>query len=468
MVAYLGIDVSKGYADLCLLGPKMEPLEQVFRLDDTRKGHDALKQMLEKSIRTHAIEQVFCAVESTGGFENNWYATIISCSDELPVKVARLNPLGVKHNAEAELSRNVTDSLSAKYIAEYLICHPAKVDYTEQNGYYASFRSLHKHILMLKKQNNQLVNELKMVLYSAFPEMMRYCKSGVPKWALELLTQYPTAAKLAKARVNTLAKINGVTLDRAEKLKAKAKNSVASRNNTAMEFLISSLSSQIQEKQRLIRSHKNFLAQNCKGDEVELLKSMIGVASYTAAALMIEIEDIKRFATPAHLCSYFAMHPVVKASGDRSASRLSKKGRASLRAIMYMPAHTAVMHDPHLKAIYHRHRSKGMSHKQAIVVIMHKMLRIVHGILSSEKPYDAKVDQTNQQKQTAAIEERSPENLKMVRRFQPEDLDAPTSRIEHKKRRVSAESQVCIAEHVRDHPPTPDANLNNKKVECVQ
>jgi len=265
--------------------------------------------------------------------------------------------------------------------------------------------------------------------------------------------------QVGTVRVNTMARTKGVTVDRAERLKDKAKNSIASRNNTAMEFLISSLAAQIQEKQHLIRSHKDFLAQNCKGNEVELLESMIGVGSYTAAALMIEIEDIKRFATPAHLYSYFGMHPVIKASGDRSASRLSKKGRASLRAIMYMPAHTAVMHDPNLKAIYHRHRSKGMSHKQAIVVVMHKMLCIVHGILSSGTSYDAKVDDTNQQKQTAATGERSTENLRMVRRFQPEDFDAPISRIEKKKRRVSAESQFCIPERMRDHPPTPVANL---------
>jgi transposase len=460
MVAYLGIDVSKGYADLCLLSADKKPLEEIFRLDDTRKGHDSLRRILANSIHEHELEQIFCAVESTGGFENNWYATIISSSEQLPVKVARLNPLGVKHNAEAGLNRNVTDALSSKYIAEYLICHPAKVDYTEQDTYYASFRSLHKHILMLKKQNNQLVNELKMVLYSSFPEMMRYCKSGVPKWALELLSRYPTATLLAKARVGTVAKIKGITIERAGKLKAKAEDSVASRNNKAMEFMISSLASQIQEKQRLIESHKDFLAKNCEGNEVGLLKSMIGVADYTAAAIMIELEDIKRFATPAHLASYFGMHPVVKESGDRSASKLSKKGRASLRAIMFMPAHTAVMYDPHLKAIYHRHRSKGKSHKQAIVVVMHKMLRIVHGILSSGIPYDAKVDDDNQQKQTAGTrEEDHARNLKSVRRFQSEDIDAPISRIEKKKRRVFAESQVCIAEHVRDHPLTPVANL---------
>lgn len=459
MEAFLGIDVSKGYADFCLLNRNKESLEQVFRLDDTRKGHDALRKTIEKSIRKHSLEQVFCAVESTGGFENNWYATLLVASDELPVKVARLNPLGVKHSANAELSRNVTDALSSKYIADYLICHPAKVDYTEQNAYYASFRSLHQNIMMLKKQKSQLISQLKMVLYSAFPEMMRYCKEGVPKWVLELLIQYPTAAKMARARVKTVAKIKGITVDKAEKLKAKASNSVASRNNVAMEFLISSLASQLKEKQRLIVSNKAFLAQNCKGKEVELLESIIGVGSYTAAALMVEIEDIGRFATPAHLVSYFGMHPVIKASGDRTASKLSKKGRASIRATLYMPAHSAVMYDPHIKAIYHRHRSRGAKHRQAIVAVMHKMLRIVHGILSSRKPYNAKIDDANQQKNVEAIEKNPTKYLETVRRFQPEDLDAPISWSEKKKRRVPAESKVCDAEQVRDHPQTPNANL---------
>jgi len=148
MAAHLGIDVSKGYADLCLLGPGMEPLEKSFQLDDTRNGHDALRQILEKNITDRSLKEVRCAVESTGGYENNWYASLVTLSSELPVKVARLNPLGVLHNAKAGLSRNVTDQLSARYIAQYPVSHADKVDYTGQNGYYGSFRSLHKHILI--------------------------------------------------------------------------------------------------------------------------------------------------------------------------------------------------------------------------------------------------------------------------------------------------------------------------------
>ena len=55
MKAYLGIDVSKGYADFTLLNEQKKELETVFQLDDTRLGHDALKELLQKFITAHQI-----------------------------------------------------------------------------------------------------------------------------------------------------------------------------------------------------------------------------------------------------------------------------------------------------------------------------------------------------------------------------------------------------------------------------
>ena len=456
MKAYLGIDVSKGYADLCLLDADRKLLEKPFQLDDTRAGHDALSRMLREGIARHGLEHVFCGVESTGGFENNWYSMLSDMGSELPVSVARLNPLGVKHSSQAALSRNVTDALSSRYIAQHLIAHPDTVDYAEQSAQYGSYRSLHKHILMLKKQNNQTMNELKMVLYSSFPEIMRYCRSGVPTWVLSILIKYPSAASLAKVRTDTLAKIKGVSPQKAEALHTKAKTSVASRTNATQEFLICSLAGQIRDRNGLIASHKKFLEDTCKGKEVTLLESMVGVGSYTAAAIMIELEDIARFPSPKHLASYFGLHPMLKQSGDRSVSKLSRKGRATLRAILFMPAHAAIMHCPHFKAIYHRHRSKGMVHRQAIVVVMHKMVRMIWGILNSGKPFDPRTDVNNC---TSVQSSEVPQQNSELRRLQPMDGEAPISRIEKKKRRVSEESQVCVAEHVRDHHPPPTTNL---------
>ena len=129
-------------------------------------------------------------MESTGGFENNWYAWLTKLSNVLPLKISRLNPSGVKNNVLAGLERTVTDALSSRYIAAYLVSHADKVVYDVADATYSSYRSLHKHILLLKKQNTQLINELKMVLYSSFPEMMRYCKQGVPEWVLSILKKH--------------------------------------------------------------------------------------------------------------------------------------------------------------------------------------------------------------------------------------------------------------------------------------
>jgi transposase len=441
MQGFLGIDASKGYSDFVLLDPDKNVLEPVFQLDDTRSGHQSLKEVLYQFISKHGITELLCGIESTGGLENNWYSSLIEMSKEMAVKVARLNPNGVKKNSEAGLKRNRTDGLSAKYIAEYLIGHADKIDYREQDCQYASFRSVYKSLQMQNKQKTQLINQIKISLYSAFPEMTRYCKSGMPGWVLEMLKKYPTAADVSKLKAQKLAKINHLTLEKANDIIERAKKSVASRKDHAQAFVISNLAEEIEEKEIRIKKIKKFLETNCKGDEVALLQTIKGIGSFSAACIMIEIEDIKRFPTAKHLVSYFGMHPELKESGDKKlVAHISKKGRPGLRATLFMCAQSAVLYDPHIKQIYHNHRTKGKNHYQAIGVIMHKMLRIAWGILSSKQPYDSTIDQANQTKRLVTGQEAPSQELKIKRRYQDIDLKAPVSNRQHKKRIAHLES----------------------------
>jgi transposase len=441
MEGYLGIDVSKGYADFMLLDEKKIKLENVFQLDDNREGHDSLKKLLEKLIDQYKFSMLYCAVESTGGFENNWYSSLIGLSKTMKLKVARLNPTGVKKNASAGLKRNVTDALSSNYIAEYLVSHSDKVEYKEQNSYYASFRSINKHIKLQLKQQTQIINELRQLLYSSFPELGCYCKSTVPNWVLEVLVKYPTAAALKATSITKLCKIKHVTEERAASLLKKAKLSVGSRVEAVDGFLISSLAKQLLEKHELIKQHKKYLEESCKGPEVDLLQSIKGIGSYSAAAIMAEIEDISRFASAKSLVAYFGLHPELKESGDKKAvARMSKKGRSSLRGVLYMCAQAAVIHDSHFKAIYHKQREKAMTHKQALGVIMHKMLRVIWGVLTHKKVYDSGIDRKNQERQVVAPGNNEKEELKAKRRYSALTVDAPVSRKQSKKRKVHLES----------------------------
>ena len=70
--AFLGIDVSKGYADFLLLDANKEILEEGFQLADNRDGRKQLRELITKWISL-GIETLYCGVESTGGYEDNWF-----------------------------------------------------------------------------------------------------------------------------------------------------------------------------------------------------------------------------------------------------------------------------------------------------------------------------------------------------------------------------------------------------------
>lgn len=456
MNAYLGIDVSKGYSDFLLLDENFEKLEDAFQLDDTVRGHKTLEGWLDTQIKKHGISRVDAAVESTGGFENNWFSLVFRLSERMPVRISRLNPSVIKNAAKADLNVQSTDMISAKNIASYLIRYKEQVNYQEPNDQYRCFRTLQNHISLLTKQKTQMVNELKQILYSCFPELQRFCKQSIPNWVLELLSQYPTAKRLSRGKVSKVARIKGLSAEKAKQLIEKAKGSVGSKGMFTDEFLVESMAKDIRTKQKRIAELKKFLEENCKGAEVGLLQSITGIGGYSAACIMIQIENIARFASPTKLVGYFGLYPTIKESGDKKlVSRMSKKGRSAIRATLFMCANTAVLHDPHLKNIYAGQRAKGKTHKQAIGVVMHKMLRIIWGVLHHGTAYDREKDQALQVKNSHPVNTEKKE-IEGKRRMQKFDEEAPISRIALKKRKAHQTSQVSFAEQVRDHNDVPE------------
>ena len=176
---YLGIDVSKGYSDFILLNSAKQSVEENFQLDDTFDGHQKLYNILSEFYTHHPKAQIYAAVESTGGYENNWFGSLLRFQGSLPLNTARLNPCGVSNNSKAGLDRNITDKISAENVAKYMIEHPEKVTY-QQHDPLDSLRRQWGFVKMLIKQKTQLLNQLESNLYVANPEILPYCKNGVP------------------------------------------------------------------------------------------------------------------------------------------------------------------------------------------------------------------------------------------------------------------------------------------------
>jgi transposase len=450
---YLGSDVSKGYADFVILDSRKQQVMKNFQLDDTFEGQCHLYDILSQFLPGHSGATLFAAVESTGGYENNWYNAFVKFQSTLNIQTARLNPLGVMYNSKADLKRNNTDKISAQSIAEYLITHTEKVTY-QQRDQMASLRKQWGFIKMLTKQSTQLLNQLESLLYTANTELLAYCKDGTPAWVLKLLLKYPTAAKLARARIPAVSQIPYVTSERAQELVISAKRSVASDSDQITEKLVTATAKQILHLKKIINEQAELMVKECSIPEVDILKTFTGISDSSAIGLILEIQAIERFKTVKKLASFFGIHPIYKTSGDGSSGfHMSKKGRKEPRQILFMTALTAIRSNPLIRNIYLERTEKGMEKMAAIGLCMHKILRIIYGMLKHGKPFDPQIDLNNRQR---SIKKKPAGQRDKSRRFQDYDLNAPISRRQNKKRLERKQSHSVNNTKFGINAPAPE------------
>ena len=440
---YLGIDVSKGYADFVILDTRQQVVEQTFQLDDTFEGHHRLYQILTRFVETHCKAQLFAGLESTGGYENNWLEALRRFQSSLPLKAARLNPGLVHNHVKAGGARVTTDATSAYYVATYLMTHPQKVHYHEHDSL-ASLRAQWTFIEQLKKQHTALLNQFESVLYRAHPELVTHLSGGPPAWLLKLLKRYPTAQRLARARPQTLAQIPYVSLERAKTLVEGARQSVASACDGATEHLVRELARQVRHLDGLIKKQEALLSHELElPEELALLKSFGRIGDYSAIGLLLEIETVERFASAKKMAAFFGVHPVFKQSGDGlGAMRMSKQGSSRMRSLLYMITLGAIQDHELIAPLYERLvEEQGMAKMAALGVCMHKTLRILYGLLKHRQRFDPEIERRHR---AGSRTKQSRAPLQRKRRYQDYDPAAPISRRAKKRRHPQKDSQGAL------------------------
>lgn len=471
--AYLGIDVSKGSADFLLVNAGKEILEKGFVLDDCIQGRKVLCRLIE-SWFAGGITHLYCGVESTGGYENHWYSLL--CGLAVPyqkkgkiLRVVRINPRAIKACGKAAMLRTQTDQTSAFAIASYLIAYPERIQYSPGQGQtddplWGAARGQAGLIRMLIKQKTQLSNQLEKLLYNRLGEVMIYCRNGIPGWLVRLLSRYPSREHMRRAGAQKVASIKGISLARAQSLLGKLDGEQPATPSITS-HTIQATTKQILHLQAQIDSQQAYLTQLfSEHTDVILIESVKGIGIDSAVGLMVQIEDISRFSDSKALCAYFGVHPTWWESGDGYWKKgMSKQGRPQVRGILYMCSLSAIRWNADLKKLYHRFRKKGMNHYQAMGVVMHKLLRIIYGLLKNQTPYDPQVDRDNRQRSKQAREahqekvaQKNSAHQTTRQRYMNQQADstehAPLSRRAYKKRKQEA-SQSSLVEEYAGSPP---------------
>lgn len=147
--------------------------------------------------------------------------------------------------------------------------------------------------------------------------------------------------------------------------------------------LIDNLSSEIKKYDKVIERLQY------KYPEVEILKSIVGINTFSGMMILAEMADISRFSSPNKLACYAGIVPsTYQSSQTQYSGRITKQGNAHLRWILTQCAHASIKsrYSHKLKRFYLRiERKKGK--QKAIVATARKMLVVIWHLLNKNEYY---------------------------------------------------------------------------------
>ena len=129
--------------------------------------------------------------------------------------------------------------------------------------------------------------------------------------------------------------------------------------------------------------------------DIELLKTIPGIGTFTAFLIKSEIDDIERFSSKEKLSSYAGLIPSTHSSGARLYhGRIVKQGNKFLRWALTEAAQTSIRCSEYFRYHYSRIRSRKNANS-ATIAIARRMLEVIYVMLKEnreyiEKPVDIK------------------------------------------------------------------------------
>ncbi|GLB62121.1 transposase, partial [Cytobacillus sp. NCCP-133] len=128
--------------------------------------------------------------------------------------------------------------------------------------------------------------------------------------------------------------------------------------------------------------------------EYEWLSTVPGLGDTTIVDLLAEIGSFSHYEDPRQLIKLAGLTLRENSSGQhKGQKRISKRGRRKLRALLFRVMMPMIRHNEAFKRLhdyYTNRKDNPLRKKQSIVVLCGKLLKVLHGISTKHKAFDAK------------------------------------------------------------------------------
>jgi transposase len=330
-----------------------------------------------------------------------------------------VNPLWT-HRQKDFYGQDKDDRIDARSVAAVVLRRADKLpDAGDASALSAAIREAERTLDDLGRQRTRALNRLHGHLSDVYLASYETFFASLKRpWALRFFARFPLPQDLHGQSVEDLAR---TLQELAGRHLGAARKSLGER---AQHILTASAALQTQPrdqslalKAELIRQLSEEILVNLDRtgrleqllhDELlpaigQKLESVPGIGTITAATILGEIGDVRRFPTRHAFAKYNGTAPASKSTGGRQRHTARRGCNHRLKRALWLIALSAVRHDPLAKAYYQRRLTGGLSKVDAIKRVARRMSDMIYAMLRTGEAYDRKrLEQAIANRQVAA------------------------------------------------------------------
>jgi transposase len=386
----VGIDVGKkrhAAAGLTASGEKAGP-EISFTND--RKGIDRLEAKLLRPLGGPG--RVLVAMEATGHYWMPLHFELARRGYEAVV----LNPIQTRAKFRTRIRKTKTDRLDAVSIGRLVLSGEARAARIPAEKT-LELRLLTRHRWRLVDTGCDLTRFALTLVDRAFPEYPNLLSKPFGATGRALIREVGLAPRDVAARASDLGGlVRSASRGRigSEGVSALVEGARASIGiGMAEEVMTGQLRGTlglIEAIEREANALDEELARRIEALASPLIS--LGLGAPVVATIHAETDPITDFRRPWQYAAFAGLDPSAFQTGQFLGTRtpVSKRGSPHLRRALYLAAMSTYRRHADLKRAYERARRKGRHHTDALVIVAHKLARIVWRLLTDNRPFRAR------------------------------------------------------------------------------
>ena len=385
----VGIDIGQKFHAAAGVTAAGQDFGRAISFDNTRAGVDRLEQLLLKPLGAPA--RILIGMEATGHYWMPLYFELQRRGYESIV----INPIQTRAQFRSRIRKTKTDKLDARSIARLVLKGEARAARIPDENIF-ELRLLTRHRWRLTGLCGDLQRFSYSLIERIFPEYADvFCTPLLPT-GCALINELGLSPQLLAGQPDQVAALiarasrKHVSQTTIRTLLARAAQSIGI--GMAERVIVDQLRSVIALLDT-IESQRNALDDELARRVAALHSPLfsLGLHAPLVATIHAESDPIADFRRPWQYAAYAGLDPSTCESGNFKGSHahISKRGSPYLRHALFLAACGLYRRQRALQRLYQRSRKRGHHHTDALVIVAHKLARIIWRLLTDNRPFRA-------------------------------------------------------------------------------